>query len=219
MPLNPLRCLRMNRSLTLCHRPITFQCKNSLIKSFYLCMIAIIFLISSYPFTHDHITNNYYLSISGSTMAAESKPAYKSGIDYDEDNVFSKIIAGQIPCYKIFENDDVIAILDAFPSAKGHSLLISKVRKSTILDFTESEAANYLKYLPKLSQIVKDATGCSAVNVISNNGYDAGQRVFHVHFHVIPRNKDDNLFKNPTPSKEMISKDAATEILSKMGVK
>ena len=153
-------------------------------------------------------------------MSAESKQdTYKSGIDYDDDNVFSKIIAGKIQCYKIFENDDVIAILDAFPSVPGHSLLISKVKKATILDFTESEAANYLKYIQKLSQIVKDGTGCSAINVISNNGYDAGQRVFHAHFHVIPRNKDDNLFKNPTPSKEMINKDAAKEILSKMGVK
>ena len=120
-----------------------------------------------------------------SSEAKQSEATYKSGIDYDKDNVFGKILAGDIPCYKIFENDDVIAILDAFPSAEGHSLLISKVKKATILDFTESEAATYLKYIPKLSQIVKTATGCSAVNVISNNGYDAGQRVFHVHFHVI----------------------------------
>eukprot|EP01083_Nonionella_stella_P024583 67782_1 len=149
----------------------------------------------------------------------ETGSTYNSGIEYDNDNVFSKIIAGKIPCYKIFENDDVLAILDAFPSVEGHSLLISKTRKASILDMTENEAANYLKYLPKLSQIVKTATGCSAINVISNNGYDAGQRVFHVHFHVIPRNKDDNLFKNPPPSKEMINSDNAKALLAKMGVK
>ena len=146
-----------------------------------------------------------------------AQEAHNSGIDYDKDNVFAKIIAGKIPCYKIFENEHVLAILDAFPAAEGHSLLISKVPKATIMDFTESEAANYLKYLPKLSQIVKSAIGCSAVNVISNNGYDAGQRVFHVHFHVVPRHKDDKLFKNPEPSKEMISSDAAKALLSKMG--
>lgn len=141
---------------------------------------------------------------------------YDSGIKYDKDNVFKKIIAGQIPSYKIFENDDVIAILDAFPSVDGHSLLISKVEKASILDFTENEASNYLKYIPTLTRIVKKATGASAVNVLSNNGYDSGQRVFHVHFHVIPRFKDDDLYKHPSPSKDMISKDAATSMLEKM---
>eukprot|EP00483_Globobulimina_turgida_P002674 UN02679 len=169
-----------------------------------------------------------FIDSQDSTMSEASKkeketeskvePTYKSGIDYDDDNVFCKIIAGKIPCYKIFENDQVLAILDAFPSVEGHSLLISKINKPTILDFTENEAANYLKYLPKLSQIVKTATECSAVNVVSNNGYDAGQRVFHAHFHVIPRTKDDHLFKNPTPSKEMIKNDKAKAMLSKMGV-
>ena len=147
----------------------------------------------------------------------ESAKPFNSGVDYDEDNVFSKIIAGKIPSFKIFENDHVLAILDAFPSAPGHSLLISKVRKSTIMDFTAEEAGNYLKHIPKLSQMVMTATGCSGTNVIANSGYDAGQRVFHVHFHVIPRTKDDHLFKNPAPSKEMISGDAAKAMLSKMG--
>eukprot|EP00483_Globobulimina_turgida_P001040 UN01042 len=159
-----------------------------------------------------------FIDSQDSTMSEASKkeketeskvePTYKSGIDYDDDNVFCKII----------ENDQVLAILDAFPSVEGHSLLISKINKPTILDFTENEAANYLKYLPKLSQIVKTATECSAVNVVSNNGYDSGQRVFHAHFHVIPRTKDDHLFKNPTPSKEMIKNDKAKAMLSKMGV-
>ena len=108
----------------------------------------------------------------------EAASSFNSGVDYDEDNVFSKIIAGKIPSHKIFENDDVIAILDAFPSVPGHSLLISKVRKATIMDFTADEAANYLKYLPKLSQMVMKATGCSGTNVVANSGYDAGQRVY-----------------------------------------
>jgi len=87
------------------------------------------------------------------------------------------------------------------------------------MEFTEIEAANYLKYIPKLSQLVKEATGCTAVNVMSNAGYDAGQRVFHVHFHVIPRRKDDKLFSNPPPAKEMISGEAAKAMLAKMKAK
>ena len=145
--------------------------------------------------------------------------SYSSGIEYDKENIFKKIIEGKIPCYKIFENDDVLAILDAFPSVPGHSLLISKIEKATIMDFTQEEASNYLKYLPKLSQIVKTATGCTALNVVSNNGYDAGQRVFHIHFHVIPRYKEDKLFKHPPPAKQMIDVNDAKEMLKKMGAK
>merc|ERR1719461_1509917 len=154
-----------------------------------------------------------------SSMAAEAKEdAFKSGIEFDADNIFAKIIAGDVPCHKIFENEHVIAILDAFPSAPGHSLLISKVKKACILDFTEDEAANYLKYLPKLSQIVKTATGCSAVNIIANNGKDSGQEVFQAHFHCIPRNKNDGVFKNPKGAKQMITADEGKAMLAKMGI-
>ena len=151
------------------------------------------------------------------TQATKTE-TYSPGIDYDKENVFKKIIEGKIPSYKIFENDDVIAILDAFPSVPGHALLISKIEKSTIMDFTANEASSYLKYLPKISQMVKTATGCTALNIISNNGYDSGQRVFHIHFHIIPRYKDDKLFKCPAPSKEMIKPDDAKAMLKKMGV-
>ena len=102
-------------------------------------------------------------------------------------------------------------------SLQGHSLLISKVKKATIMDFTEDEAANYLKYIPKLTQIVKTATGCSAVNIISNNGKESGQVVFQAHFHVIPRVKDDGVFMNPKGSKEMITSDQGKAMLAKMG--
>merc|ERR1740123_824314 len=154
-----------------------------------------------------------------SSMAAEAKnDEFKSGIEFDADNIFAKIIKCDIPCHKIFENEHVIATLDAFPSAPGHSLLVSKVKKASILDFTEDEAANYLKYLPKLSQIVKTATGCSAVNIIANNGKDSGQVVFQAHFHCIPRNKEDGVFKNPKGAKQMITADEGKAMLSKMGI-
>ena len=113
---------------------------------------------------------------------------------YDENNVFNKIIRGELKSYKIFENKDVIAILDLYPVVDGHCLLISKLNRRTIMDFNEVEAANYLKYLPKLCHIVEKATGCDGINVLSNIEHCAGQRVFHVHCHIVPRYENDNMY-------------------------
>ena len=111
-----------------------------------------------------------------------------SGIPYDDDNVFKKIIAGTIPSYKIFETEHALAFLDAFPMAKGHALLIPKAEGyASVIDMPPEVAAEVLKELPRLAKHVKDATGCDGVNIVQNNGASAGQVVFHVHFHVLPR--------------------------------
>ena len=118
-----------------------------------------------------------------------------SGIPYDEDNVFKKIIAGTIPSYKIFETEHALAFLDAFPMAKGHSLLIPKATGyASVIDMPPDVAAEVLKE-PEARKAVKDATGCDGVNIVQNNGAAAGQVVFHVHFHVLPRWDGDGLVK------------------------
>eukprot|EP00039_Didymoeca_costata_P018705 m.334615 g.334615 ORF g.334615 m.334615 type:complete len:143 (+) comp17398_c0_seq1:27-455(+) len=136
--------------------------------------------------------------------------------EYNKDNIFRKILDGDIPCYKIFETDDCIAILDAFPCVEGHSLLIPKANTVNMLDMDEETAGNYMKNIPRLANIVKKATGCDAVNIASNCGAEAGQMVFHTHTHVIPRFKDDKLLKHPAPMGGMIEKDAADKVLEKM---
>ena len=143
---------------------------------------------------------------------------------YDENNVFNKIINGELECHKVFENEHVIAILDAYPVVPGHCLLISKLKKRNILDFTEEEAANYLKYLPRLCKIIKGATQSEGINVVSNAEYCAAQRVFHVHFHVVPRFEGDEMYKLYTADYMMtIQKEAqkitlneAEDMLSRM---
>jgi diadenosine tetraphosphate (Ap4A) HIT family hydrolase len=106
-----------------------------------------------------------------------------SGIPYDDDNVFKKIIEGTVPSYKIFETEHALAFLDAFPMVKGHSLLVPKATGyASIIDMPEDVAANVLKELPRLARIVKSATGCDGVNIVQNNHACAGQVVFHVHF-------------------------------------
>ena len=141
-----------------------------------------------------------------------------SGIPYDDDNVFKKIIAGTVPSYKIFETEHALAFLDAFPMAKGHSLLIPKASGyASIIDMPEDVAASVLKELPRLAKHVKDATGCDGVNIVQNNGADTGQVVFHVHFHVLPRWKDDGLVKLGK-SGDVITKDDAEALLKAMNV-
>ena len=119
-----------------------------------------------------------------------------SGIEYDNDNIFSKIIDGTIPCYKVFETEHALAFMDAFPVADGHCLLVPKAKGyPTVMDMPEDIAAHVLKELPRLCKAVKAATGCAGVNIVQNNGEAAGQLVFHAHFHVIPRGVSDEVLK------------------------
>merc|ERR1711981_248384 len=137
--------------------------------------------------------------------------------EYDTNNIFAKIIRGEIPSYKIFETDKVLAILDAFPCAEGHSLLLPKTSNvHNAIDMTPEESAALFQEIPRLCKVVKKATGCDSVNILMNCGAEAGQMVFHPHVHVIPRNKDDELIKHPGPFNGMVDKDAALALLEKM---
>lgn len=136
---------------------------------------------------------------------------------YDNDNIFAKILRKEIPSFMVFETEHAYAFLDAFPMAKGHSLLIPKASGfRTTYDMDEETAANVLKELPKLCRMVKEATGCEGVNILNNNDATAGQIVFHAHYHVVPRFKDDDLFRAPKSASSMISGDEAKDLLAKM---
>lgn len=105
----------------------------------------------------------------------------------DENCIFCKIVAGDIPCEKLHEDEASIAFMDIGPVAKGHCLLICKDHYEALDDMPAEAAGDVLKNLPKLVSAVKKATGCDGVNVLQNNGRIAGQLVGHVHFHIIPR--------------------------------
>ncbi|ETI50238.1 hypothetical protein F441_06160 [Phytophthora nicotianae CJ01A1] len=140
-------------------------------------------------------------------------------IAYDPENIFAKIIKGDIPCYKLFETEHVLAILDAFPTAPGHALLLPKAPGfATVMDMTPEVAANVFKELPRLANAVLEATGADGVNIIQNNGAASGQAVFHAHIHVIPRFDGDGLIKLPDgPS--MISKEDGEAMQAKIQTK
>ena len=109
------------------------------------------------------------------------------------ETIFSKILDGQIPCHKVYEDDHVLAFLDIGPLSKGHTLVIPKERKAFLHELGDEQAAALGRVLPRLCRAVMAATGAQAYNVLQNNGAAAHQAVFHVHFHIIPRIDEEGL--------------------------
>lgn len=104
--------------------------------------------------------------------------------------IFDKIIAGEIPCHKVYEDDRVLAFLDVNPLSAGHTLVIPKESAPTLDKLSDESAAAIGRALPRLCRAVMKATGAKACNILQNNGVEAHQAVFHVHFHIIPRFPD-----------------------------
>jgi len=101
--------------------------------------------------------------------------------------IFSKIIAGEIPCHRVYEDEHVLAFLDIGPLSDGHLLVIPKEAKAQIDELSDESAAAIGRVLPRLARAVMSATGCTAYNILQNNGAAAHQAVMHVHFHIIPK--------------------------------
>lgn len=108
------------------------------------------------------------------------------------DCIFCKIVKGEIPSYKVFENDDVYAFLDISQGTKGHTLIIPKTHAATIYDLSESAAKTVFSVVPKLSNALKKAFNPIGLNIISNNG-QPHQTVHHFHIHLIPRYENDTI--------------------------
>lgn len=103
------------------------------------------------------------------------------------DCIFCKIINGEIPSTKVFEDEDVVAFLDIMQVTKGHTLVIPKIHKENIYELTPEIAANLFKSVPKIANAIKKEFEPIGMNLINNNGEHAGQSVFHYHIHLIPR--------------------------------
>ena len=109
------------------------------------------------------------------------------------DTIFSKIIRGEIPCHRVYEDDLVLAFLDVNPLAPGHTLVIPKEAVATLDKLSEESSAAIGRVLPKIARAVLAATGATDFNVLQNNGASAHQAVFHVHFHIIPKSQGRGL--------------------------
>jgi len=128
--------------------------------------------------------------------------------------IFMKIIRGEIPCHKVYEDEHVLAFLDINPLSHGHTLVVPKEAKASLHELSPACAAALGQALPVVARKVLKATGDHAYNVLCNVGADAGQEVMHVHFHIIPRVGDAGLQKSWRPHK--LQPEVAALLLSKM---
>jgi histidine triad (HIT) family protein len=106
------------------------------------------------------------------------------------ETIFAKILRGDIPCHKVYEDEHVFAFLDISPLSLGHTLVIPKEAAATLDALSDESAAAIGRVLPRLCRAVQKATGVRDYNVLQNNGAPAHQAVFHVHFHIIPKPAD-----------------------------
>ncbi|MED4284234.1 HIT family protein [Priestia megaterium] len=106
---------------------------------------------------------------------------------HDENCIFCKIICGEIPGAKVFENEHVLAFLDISQVTKGHTLVIPKVHKKDIHELTPEIARNLFEAVPQIANAIKETYSPIGLNILNNNGEKAGQSVFHYHMHIIPR--------------------------------
>ena len=110
-----------------------------------------------------------------------------------DDCLFCKIIAGVIPCARVYEDEHILAFLDISPAAKGHTLVVPKGHYPTLLDLPVCEAEPLFRALKLVAAAVQAETRSSGFNCLQNNFGAAGQMVFHAHWHIIPRTDDDGL--------------------------
>ena len=106
---------------------------------------------------------------------------------YDADNIFAKILRGEIPAHKVFEDADALVIMDAMPQSPGHTLIIPKAPSRNLLDADPQVLARLAPLLQKIARAVKEAFAADGVTLVQFNEPASGQTVFHLHFHVIPR--------------------------------
>ena len=106
------------------------------------------------------------------------------------DCIFCAIAAGEIPSFKVYEDDLVLAYLDINPFSKGHTLVIPKAHSTGLLDTDDATLAAVIARVKKVAAHITAKLGCDGFNILQNNGEAAGQSVFHLHFHIVPRYKD-----------------------------
>ncbi|KIG14879.1 Histidine triad (HIT) nucleotide-binding protein [Enhygromyxa salina] len=132
----------------------------------------------------------------------------------DMATVFDKILDGEIPCHRVYEDERVLAFLDISPLAPGHTLVIPKQRKAFLHELDDESAAAIGRALPRVARAVMAASGASEYNILQNNGRGAHQAVFHVHFHVIPKIEHQGLGINWRPG--ALDSGEARDLLERM---
>ena len=120
---------------------------------------------------------------------------------YDHSNIFAKILRGELPCHKVYEDERALAFLDIMPRAPGHALVLPKAKARNILDVSPDDLAHVIKVAQRIARVSVDAFGADGVTIQQFNEGAGGQVVFHLHVHVIPR-KEGIALKPPASVKE-----------------
>ena len=138
---------------------------------------------------------------------------------YDEKNIFAKIIRGELPAEKIFENDKVLAFMDIMPRSPGHLLVIPKSSARNILDIDDENLCEVIKVVKKLAIASKKAMNATGVTIQQFSEADGGQEVFHLHFHIIPRYTGKPMNRPGQMEKDMtVLSTQANKIKAELGV-
>ena len=120
---------------------------------------------------------------------------------YDPNNIFAKILRGELPCHKVYEDDKVLAFLDIMPRSPGHTLVLPKAAARNLLDASPDDFAAVTKAVQKIAKAAMQVFGADGITIQQFNENAGGQVVFHLHMHVIPR-KAGTPMKPPATAKE-----------------
>ena len=131
---------------------------------------------------------------------------------YDDDNIFAKILRDEFPCFKVYEDDRTLAFLDIMPRATGHTLVIPKARATDLTDIAADDLGALMGTVQALAPKIRDALGADGFMIQQFNGAGAGQTVFHLHIHIIPRRAGESLKPHGTTmeDKDVLAKTAET---------
>ena len=125
------------------------------------------------------------------------------------DCIFCKIANGEIPSRTLYEDEDFRVIFDISPASKGHAIILPKKHAANIFEISEEDASKIYVVAKKVATALSDELQCDGINILQNNGETAGQSVFHLHMHIIPRYKDDTVnikWKPGVPDEELLDR-------------
>jgi histidine triad (HIT) family protein len=107
-------------------------------------------------------------------------------MSYDPTNIFAKILKGELPCHKVYEDETALVMMDIFPQSRGHTLIVPKAASRNLLDADPAALSAVMPLVQRVTRAVKAATNADGIRLAQFNEAPAGQTVFHLHFHVIP---------------------------------
>ena len=137
---------------------------------------------------------------------------------YDTGNIFAKIIRGEIPCHKVYEDDAVLAFMDIMPRSSGHLLVIPKVPARNLLDIEPEVLANLIQQVQRIAKAAMAVLDADGVTLQQFSEAAGGQEVFHIHFHVLPRWEGVRMTPHPAPMGDMAAlADQAARIRAALG--